>query len=75
MSTKNTNFKPFNSDTTTGPFTAVVTNNDVEFYGKLHGASVVAGVLGGEVYFAETESGELVGIAVWFPPGRMMFDT
>ena len=57
------------------PFTRVVTCSDVDFYGRLHAATVVAGSLGGEVYFAETEGGRIAGVAVWFGPGREMFDS
>jgi hypothetical protein len=57
------------------PFTKVATANDVDFYGGMHAATVVAGSLGGEVYLAETEDHKIIGIAVWFGPGREMFDS
>ena len=56
------------------PFTNVVTNGDVEFFGDFHRSTVVAGLLGGEVYVAENASQDIVGVAVWFGPGREMFD-
>ncbi|KAH6873671.1 acyl-CoA N-acyltransferase [Coprinopsis sp. MPI-PUGE-AT-0042] len=58
------------------PFTQVATANDVDFYGQMHAATVVAGSLGGEVYLAETKDNKkIIGVAVWFGPGREMFDS
>ncbi|KAJ7364463.1 hypothetical protein DFH08DRAFT_839373 [Mycena albidolilacea] len=36
---------------------------------------VIAGLLGGEVYVAETtDTGKIIGCAVWFGPGRALYD-
>ncbi|KAF7336909.1 N-acetyltransferase domain-containing protein [Mycena venus] len=62
-------------------FTAVVMGHDPEdpdtsYIGPLHMTMVVAGLLGGEVYVAETvETSKIVGCAVWFEPGRALFDS
>ena len=41
-------------------------------------STIIAAQLAGEVYFAEKarddEGKEIVGLAVWFPPGRVMYD-
>jgi hypothetical protein len=35
-----------------------------------------AGLLAGEVYFAtDNSSNKVVGVAVWFPPGKSLFDS
>ena len=31
--------------------------------------------LGGELYFASHEGVDAAGVAAWYPPGRMFFDT
>jgi hypothetical protein len=39
-------------------------------------AMIRAGELAGEVYFAtDNDSHKVVGIAVWFPPGKSLFDS
>ncbi|KAJ6525879.1 hypothetical protein DFH09DRAFT_995975 [Mycena vulgaris] len=64
------------------PFTAVVTahdpnGTDTSYIGPFWISTVVAGLLGGEVYVAETNDAErkIVGCAVWFSPGHSMYDT
>ncbi|KAJ7493674.1 hypothetical protein FB451DRAFT_1215096 [Mycena latifolia] len=63
-------------------FTAVVTAHDpkgadTSHIGPFWMSTVVAGLLGGEVYVAETndEEKKIVGCAVWFAPGHSMYDT
>ncbi|KAF8145428.1 hypothetical protein K438DRAFT_1630192, partial [Mycena galopus ATCC 62051] len=62
-------------------FTAVVTGHHVEDTDtsrtrSLNRSMVVAGLLGGEVYVAETvATGKIVGCAVWFGPGRGLYDS
>ncbi|KAJ7092350.1 hypothetical protein B0H15DRAFT_947911 [Mycena belliarum] len=63
-------------------FTGVVTGHDPKgadnsHVGPFWVTTVVAGLLGGEVYIAETNDAEkrIVGCAVWFPPGHSMYDT
>ncbi|KAF8176598.1 hypothetical protein K438DRAFT_1727125 [Mycena galopus ATCC 62051] len=62
-------------------FTAVVTGHHVEDTDisrtrSLNRSMVVAGLLGGEVYVAETvDTGKIVGCAVWFGPGRGLYDS
>ncbi|KAJ7614303.1 hypothetical protein DFH06DRAFT_1484389 [Mycena polygramma] len=62
-------------------FTAVVTGHtpgepDTGHIGPFWVSTVVAGLLGGEVYIAETaDTNEIVGCAVWFGPGHTMYDT
>ncbi|KAJ7912545.1 hypothetical protein B0H13DRAFT_2191028 [Mycena leptocephala] len=63
-------------------FTAVISGHDpdgktIDHIGPLWISTVVAGLLGGEVYVAETDDVEkkIVGCAVWFGPGHSMYDT
>ncbi|KAF8641520.1 hypothetical protein AX16_009898 [Volvariella volvacea WC 439] len=45
--------------------------------GPFWATTVTAGLLGGEVHVAETNDAEkkIVGCAVWFPPGRSLYDS
>ncbi|KAF8145424.1 hypothetical protein K438DRAFT_1498424, partial [Mycena galopus ATCC 62051] len=44
---------------------------DTSHLGSVNRSTVVAGLLGGEVYVAQTvDPGKIVGCAVWFGPGR-----
>ncbi|KAJ6543328.1 hypothetical protein B0H10DRAFT_2389749 [Mycena sp. CBHHK59/15] len=68
--------KAFNSDL----FTTVVTAHDPKgtdssHVGPFWKSTVVAGLLGGEVYVAETTDPQkkIVGCAVWFGPGHNLF--
>ena len=63
--------------TSTDPFTIAVTDRDEAFYGDFCYATVIAGLLGGDVYVARAseERDTIVGVAVWFPPGRELFDS
>ncbi|KAJ7153218.1 hypothetical protein C8R46DRAFT_1119777 [Mycena filopes] len=63
-------------------FTAVVTGHypggtEAHHIGPFWLSTVVAGLLGGEVYVAETDDAEnkIIGCAVWFGPGHTMYDT
>ncbi|KAJ7703883.1 hypothetical protein B0H17DRAFT_1326670 [Mycena rosella] len=63
-------------------FTAVVTGHglsetDTSHIGPFWLTTVVAGLLGGEVYVAETNDTErkIIGCAVWFGPGHSLYDT
>ncbi|KAJ6626062.1 hypothetical protein B0H10DRAFT_1906963 [Mycena sp. CBHHK59/15] len=63
-------------------FTAVVTahdpkGTDTSHVGPFWKSTVGAGLLGGEVYVAETADAQkkIVGCAVWFGPGHSMYDT
>ncbi|KAJ7161213.1 hypothetical protein C8R46DRAFT_1106739, partial [Mycena filopes] len=62
-------------------FTAVVTGHalddpDTAYIGPFWKSTVVAGLLGGEVYVAETvDTKKIIGCAVWFGPGHTMYDT
>ncbi|KAJ7160004.1 hypothetical protein C8R43DRAFT_994084 [Mycena crocata] len=63
-------------------FTAVVTGKDpagkdTSHIGPFWISTVVAGLLGGDVYIAETNDSRrrIVGCAVWFGPGHNMYDT
>jgi hypothetical protein len=62
-------------------FTAVVTGKrelggSQELSGPFWKSTVIAGLLGGEVWVAETLTTpkKIVGCAVWFGPGRAMYD-
>jgi len=62
--------------------TAVVTGHDpkdpdISHIGPFWTSTIVAGLLGGEVYVAETVEAphKIVGCAVWFGPGHTMYDT
>ncbi|KAJ7260304.1 hypothetical protein B0H12DRAFT_1048525 [Mycena haematopus] len=68
--------KAFQSDF----FTAVITGHDptgtdTSHVGPFWKSTVIAGLLGGEVYVAETIDEKIIGCAVWFGPGRTMYDT
>ncbi|KAJ7493617.1 hypothetical protein FB451DRAFT_446348, partial [Mycena latifolia] len=64
-------------------FTAIVTGrrpNSLEInplVRPLCRSTAISGLLGGEVYVAETadEAARMVGCAVWFGPGRMLYDS
>ncbi|KAJ7808488.1 hypothetical protein B0H13DRAFT_2385837 [Mycena leptocephala] len=65
-------------------FTAVVTGHDIHTPMTDNGhvtalwiSTVVAGLLGGEVYVAETNDAvkKIIGCAVWFGPGNTLYDT
>ena len=38
-------------------------------------AHITTAVHGGEVYYAESSSGEVLGVAVWFGPSQQFLDT
>ncbi|KAJ7123610.1 hypothetical protein C8R44DRAFT_539186, partial [Mycena epipterygia] len=49
---------------------------DTSHIGLFWRTTVVAGLLGGEVYVAETvDTQKIIGCAVWFGPGHTMYDT
>jgi hypothetical protein len=50
------------------PFTNIVSGGDSTLFGEFHGLSINAGLRGGQVYFAEKDNGEIIGVAVWFGP-------
>ncbi|KAJ6484016.1 hypothetical protein C8R45DRAFT_999954 [Mycena sanguinolenta] len=62
-------------------FTAVVTAHDpadtnTSHVGPFWKSTVIAGLLGGQVYVAETTGDKkIIGCAVWFGPGHTMYDT
>ncbi|KAF8157306.1 hypothetical protein K438DRAFT_340595 [Mycena galopus ATCC 62051] len=65
-------------------FSAVITGHnphapvtDTSHITSLWRSTVVAGLLGGEVYVAETKdtTKKIIGCAVWFGPGHSMYDT
>ncbi|KAF9008605.1 hypothetical protein BDZ89DRAFT_1078864 [Hymenopellis radicata] len=63
-------------------FTATVNGKkeaggDTTYVGPFWTTTVLCGLLGGEVYVAETadEEKKIVGCAVWFPPKHSMYDT
>ncbi|KAK7043383.1 N-acetyltransferase domain-containing protein [Favolaschia claudopus] len=64
-------------------FAAVVTGHDPQIpsnmnerLGSFFMSNVIAGLMGGEVYVAEAlDTQEIIGCAVWFGPGRAMFDS
>ena len=60
-------------------FTNVVLGENRSLIAPLKKAQIISGLDGGDVYVAEEETAEgtkkVVGAAVWFAPGRGMFDT
>lgn len=38
-------------------------------------AHITTAVYGGEVHYAESASGDVLGVAVWFGPGQMFLDS
>ncbi|KAJ6460370.1 hypothetical protein C8R47DRAFT_994075 [Mycena vitilis] len=54
----------------------MVGGDNADLKGQIFRAMMRAGELGGEVYFAiDDGSNQVVGVAVWFPPGKLLFDT
>ncbi|KAJ6533373.1 hypothetical protein DFH09DRAFT_993372, partial [Mycena vulgaris] len=49
----------------------------MSYIGPFWVSTVVAGLLGGEVWVAETDNSEkkIIGCAVWFGPGHTMYDS
>lgn len=56
-------------------FTEIVTNWDYDFFIEFWSTVVIAGSLAGEIYFAETPDKKIIGVSVWFGPGRVMYDS
>ncbi|KAJ6522062.1 hypothetical protein B0H19DRAFT_1277507 [Mycena capillaripes] len=50
-------------------------DGDASLVREILGAYLRAGVVGGEVYFAEHRGAEIVGVAIWFPPGTTALGT
>ncbi|KAJ7648378.1 hypothetical protein DFH06DRAFT_1210086 [Mycena polygramma] len=50
-------------------------NGDPNLVPEILGAYLKAGLVGGQVYFAENASKEIVGVAVWFQPGHRALGT
>ncbi|KAJ7238569.1 hypothetical protein B0H12DRAFT_1237821 [Mycena haematopus] len=73
--------RAFTGESVADIFTAVATGHTVDDPDTSHNrllnkSMVVAGLLGGEVYVAETtDTRKIVGCAVWFGPGRALYDT
>ncbi|KAF7343924.1 N-acetyltransferase domain-containing protein [Mycena venus] len=70
--------KAFSNDA----FTAIVTghqphNPDIAHARLLCKTTLTAGLLGGDVYIAETTNipAKIVGCAIWFAPGRALYDS
>jgi len=66
----------------TDAFTAIVTGHrphspDIAHARLLCKSTLCAGLLGGDVYVAETTdaAAKIVGCAIWFPPGRTLYDS
>lgn len=55
-------------------FTEVITGGDVAVYGPFWRSVMVAGLYGGEIYVAEL-NGTIIATAVWFGPGRALYDS
>ncbi|KAJ7671663.1 hypothetical protein DFH06DRAFT_1366923 [Mycena polygramma] len=55
---------------------SMVGGDNADLKGQIFRAMMRAGELDGEVYFAiNNSSNQVVGVAVWFPPGKLLFDT
>jgi hypothetical protein len=54
--------------------TAIITGHDPELFYPFFKYQILAGKLGGEIFVAEDTTKTLVGVGVWFGPGRAMFD-
>ncbi|KAJ7930913.1 hypothetical protein B0H13DRAFT_2309220 [Mycena leptocephala] len=50
-------------------------DGDASLVPEILGAYLRAGVVGGEVYFAEHKAAGIVGVAIWFPPGTTALGT
>ncbi|KAJ6461151.1 hypothetical protein C8R47DRAFT_1225994 [Mycena vitilis] len=50
-------------------------NGDPDLVPEILGAYLKAGLVGGQVYFAENARKEIVGVAVWFQPGHSALGT
>jgi len=55
--------------------TAIFIGRDPKMFIPFQRMKVTAGFMAGEVYVAEDAKGNFIGVAIWFPPGREMFDT
>jgi len=55
--------------------TAIFIGRDPEMAAPFHRMKLTAGFIAGEVYFAEDAENNVIGVAVWFGPGREMFDS
>ncbi|KAH6890113.1 hypothetical protein BKA70DRAFT_1329049 [Coprinopsis sp. MPI-PUGE-AT-0042] len=59
----------FNND----QFTRVITGHDDDFYEEFLTSTLTASSLcGGEIYVAETREKQVIGVAMWFGPGRAL---
>ncbi|KAF6744206.1 acyl-CoA N-acyltransferase [Ephemerocybe angulata] len=57
-------------------FTSIVTGGDASLFGDFHMMCITAGLNAGQVYVAENDSKDIVGVAVWHPPEQAHpFDT
>lgn len=50
-------------------------DGDTSLVPEILGAYLKAGVVGGEVYFAEHMAAGIVGVAIWFPPSTTALGT
>jgi len=54
---------------------AIFTTRDPKMAVPFHRMKVTAGFLAGEVHVAEDADDNVIGVAIWFPPGREMLDS
>ena len=52
-----------------------MTGGDLTLIGHMARAMICAATLGGEIYAATEHPGEVVGYAVWMPPGKELLNT
>lgn len=52
-----------------------MTGGDLTLIGHMVRAMICAATLGGEIYVATEHPGEVVGYAVWMPPGQELLST
>ncbi|KAJ7486859.1 hypothetical protein FB451DRAFT_1228202 [Mycena latifolia] len=50
-------------------------DGDASLVPEILGAYLKAGLVGGQVYWAENKAGEIVGVSIWFPPGTTALGT
>ncbi|KAI0062407.1 acyl-CoA N-acyltransferase [Artomyces pyxidatus] len=56
-------------------FIRTTTRGIPELFEKFIHATFIAAMRGGEIYFATHEDNTVAGVAAWYPPGRLAFDS
>jgi len=57
------------------PLLPIVLEYDTEYYGKFMNLYVIDGLIGGDVVVAKDEDGHIIGVMVYYAPGKSAFQT